>query len=263
MNICLITGDHPRHKYILNKLVETGKLTSCIIQKRELMIPDAPQNIDKNLKEIFHHHFQERDRIEDKFFGNLKDQNFNLKSLELDKKNINSLKTIKFLNEIKPDLVISYGCTKISEKILSNSNADFWNIHGGLSPYYRGVITHFWPSYFLEPQMTGMTLHQTTNAIDGGNILMQTSSKLVRGDTLHALASRNVYDFGELLKEFICKIDLLNIPKGIEQKSSGKIFLSSDWRPEHLRLIYDVHNDRIVDKVLDGELVGKIPKLIS
>jgi hypothetical protein len=37
------------------------------------------------------------------------------------------------------------------------TNLARWNIHGGLSPWYRGAITHFWPSYMLEPQLTGMS----------------------------------------------------------------------------------------------------------
>ena len=36
-----------------------------------------------------------------------------------------------------------------------------------------------------------------------------------------------------------------------------------DWRPEHLRLIYEVHADAIIDKVIDGHIQGREPNLIS
>ena len=40
--------------------------------------------------------------------------------------------------------------------------------------------------------MTGMTLHETTDFLDGGEIIFQTASSMVRVDTLHRLAARNV-----------------------------------------------------------------------
>ena len=60
-----------------------------------------------------------------------------------------------------------------------------WNIHGGLSPWYRGGVTHFWPSYLLEPEYTGMTLHELTNDIDGGGIIHQNISSLNIKDGIH------------------------------------------------------------------------------
>ena len=45
---------------------------------------------------------------------------------------------------------------------------------------------------------------------------------------------------------------------GLEQ--SLNIF--KDWRPEHLRMIYEYNNDNIVDLVFKGKITGKTPKII-
>ena len=50
---------------------------------------------------------------------------------------------------------------------------------------------------------------------------------------------------------------------GKRQTVSGKNWLSSDFHPSQLRLIYDLYGDKIVDAYLDGELSTKIPKLFS
>ncbi len=51
---------------------------------------------------------------------------------------------------------------------------------------------------------------------------------------------------------------------GVEQKKNGKLFLEKDWRPEHLRLIYDTYEDKIVDLWFDGEISRENnPELIS
>ncbi len=45
------------------------------------------------------------------------------------------------------------------------------------------------------------------------------------------------------------------------QGTTGRIWRSTDWRPEHLHPVYDYYGDRIVDRYLDGEFVHTTPKL--
>ena len=39
--------------------------------------------------------------------------------------------------------------------------------------------------------------------------------------------------------------------------------MNNDWRPEHLRLIYDFYQDNIVNLTINGELKGRKPKLFN
>jgi methionyl-tRNA formyltransferase len=150
----------------------------------------------------------------------------------------------------------------LSNETLSKVNGEKWNIHGGLSPWYRGGATHFWPSYMLEPQMTGMTVHELTQQLDAGDIVHQCTSDLVRGDGLHQLAARSVIKIAQELPELI---ELIAKGKNIEKvphKTAGKLWLGHDWRPEHLKLIYQVYDDKIVDLYLDGEFSQSEPDLV-
>ncbi len=54
--------------------------------------------------------------------------------------------------------------------------------------------------------------------------------------------------------EILGTINRFGVPAGIKQRSAGKLFLSRDWRPEHLRLIYEVYGDKVVDAALQGEI---------
>jgi hypothetical protein len=45
------------------------------------------------------------------------------------------------------------------------------------------------------------------------------------------------------------------------QRSTGKNFLASDFKPQHLRVLYDVYDDDLVDHYLAGHLPSKQPKL--
>ena len=58
-------------------------------------------------------------------------------------------------------------------------------------------------------------------------------------------------------------MELTDIPKGVKQSGYGKVFLAKDWRAEHLRLIYEVFEDRVVDAAIDGHISGRQPDLVS
>ena len=49
----------------------------------------------------------------------------------------------------------------------------------------------------------------------------------------------------------------------VPQKSTGRLFLTRDFEPHHLRVIYDLYNDQIVDEWLAGRLGSREPKLIN
>ena len=51
---------------------------------------------------------------------------------------------LKICDDFKPDFLLSNGCHLISNEILNITKICNWNIHGGLSPWYKGGATHFW-----------------------------------------------------------------------------------------------------------------------
>jgi folate-dependent phosphoribosylglycinamide formyltransferase PurN len=155
-----------------------------------------------------------------------------------------------------------YGVHLLSPDLLACTSGRQWNIHGGLSPWYRGSTTHFWPSYMLEPQMTGMTVHEITQAVDGGRIIHQLAAPLVAGDGLHDLACRTLAAFCEELPELIKRTADERLQDPQPQRTTGRIWRERDWRPDHLHLIYDFYGDRIVDRYLDGEFSQNPPRLI-
>ncbi|TFH31753.1 MAG: hypothetical protein E4G99_13590 [Anaerolineales bacterium] len=48
-----------------------------------------------------------------------------------------------------------------------------------------------------------------------------------------------------------------------KQRSTGKNFLSSDFKPEHLCVIYDVFDDDLVRQYLEGNITSKEPQLFK
>ncbi len=259
MKIIFITGSHPRHKFIARCVFETGHKGAIICDDRGTHVPAPPEGLDPDTEKLFIHHFAERETAEQRFFGDALWPQVPVHKVQPEK--LNSPAIHELLQAEQPDLLLTYGCHKLTNETLACVKGQRWNCHGGLSPWYKGAVTHFWPSYMLEPQMTGMTVHNLTAELDAGAVVHQCTADLIRGDGVHALACRAVAKLGEELPVLLKK---LADGEPIEKKqhtTSGKLWPGRDWRPEHLHLIYTVYKDRIVDHYLDGKFDHHTPKL--
>lgn len=252
MRVVCLTGDAPRHRSIVAAVAAAAELAGWVIELREPFVPEPPPELEPHLRELFVRHFAGRERAEERFFGGI--ERPRCPTLEIAREELNGPRVREFVSGCEADVVLSYGVHKLSEETLAAFPEDSWNVHGGLSPWYRGVTTHFWPSYMLEPQMTGVTLHRLTQRIDGGEIVHQTAAPLEAEDGIHELACRTVREFGRELGRVLELRAAGELAPPRPQKGTGKLWLARDWRPEHLRLIYDVFDNRVVRAYLDGEL---------
>jgi len=260
MSIALITGDHPRHRYFAAQMVTSGLVSLWICERREAFIRPAPSDLDDQLSALFNQHFADRAESERRFFG---DTQPDVARVDTTPQTLNDTPTISALKAAAPKLVLSYGCHKLSEGLMRAVGGRFWNTHGGLSPDYKGTVTLFWPSYMLEPQMTGITLHETTPQLDGGGIIHQIAAPMVRGDGIHDIGNRAVKAYADELPGLIAALDMDHLPDGIAQNAHGRLWRDQSWRTEHLRLIYETYDNRMADAVLDGQITGRMPQLKS
>lgn len=267
MKIAMIIGSHPRHAYVAKRMADLGYLSSLVIQEREKFEREVPPDLlDESIAKLYKKHFTLRAEKEKQYFGgaeNLEYLKQNIDYIEVEAKVLNGDRVVNYLKESNADLVITYGPSLISEEIINLFEKRILNIHGGLSPWYKGAATMFWPFYFLEPNYVGTTIHHISTKIDGGNIVHQVVPKLSYGDTMHDVACKAMVSTCDDFEELIRIMEEKGVPIGQKQTKNGKLFLVKDWRPEHLRLVYETYEDKIVDMYLNGEInVGNEPKLI-
>ena len=280
--ILFIGGTHPRHLYYANKIHERYPLAGRILVGRGSMIPRLPDgNSNRNAK-LWACHFQGRKNTEEKYFPPL---NLDVYSYVFTPDLFGSQCMIDIVKEINPDIVLVFGCGMIKGELAEALPELTINLHLGLSPRYRGAATLFWPFYFLEPQWAGCTFHKIVDEPDAGDILHQCVPELERGDKIHDVACKAVM---KATKEMINLLNwyksyasyratggyvVLDAPKEWPseppkpwefhpQSATGKNFLSRDFQPSHLRMIYETYNDDIVDQYLAGNLKQHKPKLV-
>lgn len=263
--VSFMCGSHPRHLYIANELYKNGLLKSLVVEKREAFIPSPDPKWSQEDKELFIKHFKIRDESENKFFKDIPLEFFKSKVpvLEVSKEELNSEKTLEFLKRDKADVLLTYGVHKISDEIIDNFKDNAFNIHGGLSPEFKGCITMFWPFYLLRPNWAGMTVHRLTKRLDGGDILHQCVPTLEYGDRMHDVANKAIVKLCSDLCLILKSINEGSSLKTEHQSRNGKLWISDDWTVSHLHLIYDYYKDKIVDMYLNGEIYSPEVKLVN
>jgi hypothetical protein len=259
MRLLFIGGSHPRHLYYLNRIAERFDVRAALLQKRGDMFPAVPDGASAHDSDLWVRHFQNRNAKEYEYFGAPTSPEFEHKWTA--GSDLSSLHNVVYARSFAPDVVLIFGCGMIREPLLSALPPDTFNLHLGLSPRYRGAAPVFWPQYFLEPQWAGTTMHRIVHEPDAGEILHQSAPDLGRGDTIHDVSCRAVVTAADEAVELLERMAILGHLPTVPQRATGKNFLESDFQPAHLRPIYDVWEDRIVDAYLDGLIGGREPKL--
>lgn len=262
MNVLLLTGSHQRHLYIVNKLMELGIVAAHVMEVREEFIPQPPAGLEEIDQHNFIRHFRDRDEAERRHFQGNDSVHLEVSTLTVTMQQLNSTETIEWIKNQSFDLAISYGVHKLSDELLEVLPEHAWNIHGGLSPWYKGNTTLFWPFFMLRPNWAGMTVHRLSAQLDAGDIVHHAVPELAYGDGLHDVACKAVKQVAEDLSKILSTIPLSKI-QYTSQKGNGKLWIGTDWMPQHLRFVYNTYQNDIVDQFLDGKLPKYDPPLIS
>ena len=96
------------------------------------------------------------------------------------------------LEQDQPQIIVVYGTRIIRPNIFSKARNITLKMHTGLSPWYRGDSTLFWPIYYNEPGKLGVTVHELVESIDGGAIAATACVDYEPGDNEAELFAKGV-----------------------------------------------------------------------
>ena len=268
MRIAFISGDSYRHKYYCNSVLDDDnyEFPLLIKVKRFLNIVDETpvEYLTKEDKELLDAHTEMRIIKEREYFlpkgGSFNEKNVK-KVIEVDQRDVNSSKVIKAFKEAKPDVVIVFGVSLLKKELLCVMPKYVINL-SGLSPYYKGAATLFWPFYFMEPQYAGHTFHIIDDKIDHGGILHQGRPEIYENDTLPDIGARDVIKAAEELPKLLKKLEFGDI-KIYPQKNIGKLFYKKDFKPHHLRVIKKLIEEGFLKEYIKNRHLFPDPKIIT
>lgn len=172
--IIILTGAELRHSYVrryiaLDPQIEVLSTYCEGVEKSIQAMVEQESNNDLRLK-----HLTARQQSEVDFFAAFVDNSAdNSHPVFIPKGEINTSEIVQKIISAQPDLIIAYGCSLIKEPLLSAFKGRFLNVHLGLSPYYRGSGTNYWPLVNGELEFVGATFMHIDAGIDTGNIIHQ------------------------------------------------------------------------------------------
>jgi len=102
------------------------------------------------------------------------------------------------LKQEEPSVVVVYGTMLIRDHIAELASVCTLNMHTGLSPYYRGDSTLFWPIYYNQKDKLGVTVHELVAEVDGGGIVYTGNVTYEPGDTETHIFAKGVRTGTEL-----------------------------------------------------------------
>ena len=265
MKVLILSGNHPRHFFYFSGVLKNFDVVGVVCVLREEMLPVPPPGILPADAKNFERHFKDRFIAEQKYFSTITAQEaWGAVPVEYcTPESFNSEKVVAFVKAAQADVALVYGTELIQESLLNALPQDKLNMHGGLSPWYRGTATLFWPFYNMQPQYSGSTLHFVIPQVDAGIIVHQSVPALAKGDGIHDVACKTVIQSQADLGALLSLRASTGHFEGVEQRSTGRIYRKKDFRPEHLRVIYDLFNNDMVDAYLRGELMQEAPVIVN
>jgi len=114
--------------------------------------------------------------------------------LRIEVPHINHPDVIKVIDKHNPDLIVVFGTSLLKGELLEKGRLGIINLHGGLSPEYRGADCTFWALHNQEPEKVGCTIHYINAGIDTGNIIAHVSPEIKETDDELTLFWRAVRD---------------------------------------------------------------------
>lgn len=193
MRVLLITGNERRHRYVATRLAHDIGLAAIVSEAKPAAQPRpadsglaAPEGRDPAAL-----HLAQRDAAEAVLLGE-PDFPAGVECLPVANGASNEPATFDWIAARAPDAILLYGCSIIRPPLLAAHDGRIINMHLGLSPYYRGAGTNFWPLVEGRPEGVGTTIHLATQRVDAGAILAQVRPAIASGDRAHEIGTKAI-----------------------------------------------------------------------
>lgn len=254
LRVLVLCGRSPRHLYVANRLCQSAQVLAIV---QETGGEWTPKKVLKTLRPA--HLFRKvwrwvRDRR--RYLGNAEARFFfgdaspHLDHPELVKAvpHVNHPQVVALADALQPDLIAVFGTSLIRGELLRKGRLGMVNLHGGLSPEYRGADCTFWALYNQEPEKVGCTLHYIDAGIDTGGLIAHISPKIHPEDNELTLFWRAVAASAETYGELLQRL-AQGERFGVPQAAKGRLY---QVRQRGLR------HERKVEQLLANGLLGNL-----
>jgi len=168
--------------------------------------------------------------------------------------NINDAKVVERVAEAQVDIVLLFGTEILGEHWLRTFPKRIVNLHLGLSPFYRGAATLFWPFVNKELACVGATIHLAVERVDAGGILRQIRANPQIGDTYYSVTTRLIRRSIEMVPSVVSDYLSGAIQPLPQSAASTRAYRMGDFNEAALKQALDFIGDGITrEQIEDAE----------
>lgn len=241
----IITGNSERHCAFANEVSKYFELVAIISEPKKNYYSDQRRQSIEVEK-----HFQRLIECEKKHFENNAFDS-SVPRFNVSKNILNNLDLVLEITKFKPDIILLYGTGILKEVWLDAFPNKVINLHLGLSPFYRGSATLFWPFYFNELYYLGTTIHIASIKVDAGDIIMRVLPDWIRVETdyyeiTYALIKKSIKLYPKIVTQYL-KGEIDPVPQDL---TVGRYCKRSDFDESKLKQALNNINqldDRSID----------------
>ena len=239
LSVMILCGSSPRHLYVANRLCESARALAIVQETGSQWTAKKVARLLKpaNLWRKGWRWLRDRRRYaggrEARFFFGAGAPRLARPELAVKVPHINHPDVVVLAERLKPDVIAVFGTSLIRGPLLAKGRLGIFNLHGGLSPRYRGADCTFWALYNGELDQVGCTLHRVDEGIDTGTLIAHICPAVKAGDDELELFWRAVRDGAEVYAELMERL-ARGERLGCRQEEKGRLYQvhQRGWREE-------------------------------
>ena len=257
MKIAILTGSSLRHKAFAHRFKFSKKISieKVFYEKGDALLADVSK---KENNQILITHLDGRNQTEQDYFNWFLEfsKKEEISEEYVERNYFNEEEFLEKILSLQVDLLVVYGTSIIKGKIIKIFKNKIINLHLGLSPYYRGAGTNYFPFVNNEPEYCGATFMFIDEGIDTGEIIHQIRPEIISTDSFHQLSNRFlIKTFDTYLKLIERFKDLNQVEKFIYKDNTNfKTYRRKDFTDSSLEKLYKNFRDDILNKYLINKL---------
>jgi len=238
--ILILCGRSARHLYVANALCRATEPLAIVQETgsdwnlRKTLRKLRPDNLARKVWRWVRDRRRYTGNPEAKFFFPEGGARLDRADLVREVPHINHPDVVHLAKALQPDLICVFGTSLIRGELLQQGRLGIINLHGGLSPEYRGADCTFWALYNGEPEKVGCTLHYIDAGIDTGRLIAHVSPAVRSGDSELVLFWRAVQDSAVVYAQAIGRLAQGEV-LGLAQPGKGRLYQVKDRGLRHER----------------------------
>ncbi len=246
MKLAILTSTATRHRYFARRLADEFNVVAVAFENMEYAHAKVPNDgLTPDEQAVVREHFRDRKMAEAKAFGR---KMYEADTTYISPGQINSVTCLAWLMESGADTVAVFGTSLIKPSLLDLCPGRMINMHLGLSPYYRGTATNFYPLLNGEPEYVGATIHLLDEGIDSGPIFRHARPKIVAGDTPHTIGCKAIEAGTDAMIETLGRLpDEAAVPQWTFSPTAApngrthemRLYLRKDYHPRQVVELYE------------------------